>query len=46
MTQATCLDATHFDSKARHWNDNPVFRERGLKCVTLRPTASKKVAQE
>ena len=29
-TQATKLDATHFDSKARQWDDNPVFRERGL----------------
>lgn len=30
-TQATTkLDATHFDSKARQWDDNPVFRERGL----------------
>jgi 2-polyprenyl-3-methyl-5-hydroxy-6-metoxy-1,4-benzoquinol methylase len=33
MTQAqpTRLDAAHFDSKARQWDDNPVFRERGLK---------------
>jgi len=30
-TQLTKLDATHFDSKARQWDDNPVFRERGLK---------------
>lgn len=32
MTQAqpTRLDAAHFDSKARQWDDNPVFRERGL----------------
>jgi len=30
-TQPTQLDAAHFDSKARHWDDNPVFRERGLK---------------
>ena len=30
-TQATTkLDAAHFDSKARQWDDNPVFRERGL----------------
>jgi len=29
-TQATKLDATHFDSKARQWDDNPLFRERGL----------------
>jgi len=25
------LDAAHFDSKARQWDDNPVFVERGLK---------------
>ncbi|WP_296754437.1 class I SAM-dependent methyltransferase [Thiobacillus sp.] len=25
------LDATHFDAKARQWDDNPVFRERGQK---------------
>lgn len=25
------LDATHFDSRARQWDDNPVFVERGLK---------------
>ncbi len=30
-TQPTRLDATHFDSKARQWDDNPLFRERGLK---------------
>jgi ubiquinone/menaquinone biosynthesis C-methylase UbiE len=30
-TQRTQLDAAHFDSKARQWDDNPVFRERGLK---------------
>lgn len=30
-TQPTTLDAAHFDSKARQWDDNPVFRERGLK---------------
>ncbi len=30
-TQPTQLDAAHFDSKARQWDDNPVFRERGLK---------------
>ena len=30
-TQPTQLDAAHFDSKARHWDDNPVFRDRGLK---------------
>jgi ubiquinone/menaquinone biosynthesis C-methylase UbiE len=27
----TRLDVAHFDSKARQWDDNPVFRERGLK---------------
>jgi ubiquinone/menaquinone biosynthesis C-methylase UbiE len=27
----TQLDAAHFDSKARQWDDNPVFRDRGLK---------------
>jgi 2-polyprenyl-3-methyl-5-hydroxy-6-metoxy-1,4-benzoquinol methylase len=27
----TKLDATHFDSKARQWDENPVFQERGLK---------------
>lgn len=25
------LDTAHFDSKARQWDDNPVFVERGLK---------------
>jgi ubiquinone/menaquinone biosynthesis C-methylase UbiE len=30
-TQPTRFDAAHFDSKARQWDDNPVFRERGLK---------------
>ena len=29
--QPTQLDAAHFDSKARQWDDNPVFQERGLK---------------
>jgi ubiquinone/menaquinone biosynthesis C-methylase UbiE len=29
--QPTQFDAAHFDSKARQWDDNPVFRERGLK---------------
>ncbi|MDP1926848.1 MAG: class I SAM-dependent methyltransferase [Thiobacillus sp.] len=29
-TPPTQLDAAHFDSKARLWDDNPVFRERGL----------------
>jgi 2-polyprenyl-3-methyl-5-hydroxy-6-metoxy-1,4-benzoquinol methylase len=27
----TKLDAAHFDGKARQWDDNPLFRERGLK---------------
>lgn len=30
-TQPTKLDTAHFDSKARQWDDNPVFKERGLK---------------
>lgn len=30
-TQPTQLDAAHFDAKARQWDDNPVFKERGLK---------------
>jgi ubiquinone/menaquinone biosynthesis C-methylase UbiE len=30
-SQTTTLDAAHFDSKARQWDDNPVFQERGLK---------------
>jgi len=30
-TQPTRLDPAHFDSKARQWDDNPVFKERGLK---------------
>jgi ubiquinone/menaquinone biosynthesis C-methylase UbiE len=30
-TLPTKLDAAHFDSKARLWDDNPVFQERGLK---------------
>jgi ubiquinone/menaquinone biosynthesis C-methylase UbiE len=30
-TQPTKLDAAHFDTKARQWDENPVFRERGLK---------------
>jgi len=33
QTQPTKLDAAHFDSKARQWDDNPVFQERGLKIV-------------
>ena len=31
VTQPIQLDAAHFDSKARQWDDNPVFKERGLK---------------
>ena len=27
----TQLDAAHFDAQARLWDDNPLFRERGLK---------------
>lgn len=30
-TPPTPLDATHFDAKARQWDDNPVFKERGLR---------------
>ena len=30
-TQPTKLDAAHFDGKARQWDENPVFQERGLK---------------
>jgi ubiquinone/menaquinone biosynthesis C-methylase UbiE len=30
-TQPTRLDAAHFDSKARQWDENPVFQERGRK---------------
>jgi ubiquinone/menaquinone biosynthesis C-methylase UbiE len=30
-TPPTQLDAAHFDSKARLWDDHPVFQERGLK---------------
>jgi len=30
-TQPTKLDAAHFDSKARQWDENPLFQERGLK---------------
>jgi 2-polyprenyl-3-methyl-5-hydroxy-6-metoxy-1,4-benzoquinol methylase len=29
--QPAKLDAAHFDSKARQWDDNPVFQERGLR---------------
>jgi ubiquinone/menaquinone biosynthesis C-methylase UbiE len=29
--QPLTLDAAHFDSRARQWNDNPVFVERGEK---------------
>lgn len=38
-TQPTKLDAAHFDSKARQWDDNPVFRERGLKIADAIRTA-------
>lgn len=45
--QAVKLDAAHFDGKARQWDDNPLFRERGLKiaqairqAVPLRPNMS------
>jgi 2-polyprenyl-3-methyl-5-hydroxy-6-metoxy-1,4-benzoquinol methylase len=31
MNDPIKLDAAHFDSKARQWDDNPLFRERGLK---------------
>jgi ubiquinone/menaquinone biosynthesis C-methylase UbiE len=31
IIQPTQLDAAHFDSKARQWDENPVFQERGLK---------------
>jgi 2-polyprenyl-3-methyl-5-hydroxy-6-metoxy-1,4-benzoquinol methylase len=30
-TQPTRLDAAHFDSKARQWDENPLFQERGQK---------------
>ena len=30
-TQLTKLDSAHFDSKAREWDENPVFVERGRK---------------
>ncbi|MDP2267270.1 MAG: class I SAM-dependent methyltransferase [Thiobacillus sp.] len=30
-TQSTRLDANHFDARARQWDDNPVFQDRGLK---------------
>ncbi len=29
--QTTRLDAAHFDAKARKWDENPAFRERGEK---------------
>jgi len=28
-TQPTQLDAAHFDTQARQWDENPMFRERG-----------------
>ena len=31
ITQPTQLDANHFDARARQWDENPVFQERGLK---------------
>ncbi len=30
-TPPTQLDANHFDARARQWDENPVFKERGLK---------------
>lgn len=46
-TRPAKLDAAHFDSQARQWDDNPLFRERGLKiaqairqAVPLRPNMS------
>jgi ubiquinone/menaquinone biosynthesis C-methylase UbiE len=30
-SQPTRLDAAHFDAKARQWDENPVFQERGRK---------------
>jgi len=30
MTPTTQLDAAHFDSKARQWDENPLFQKRGL----------------
>jgi len=30
-TQPIQLDASHFDARARQWNDNPIFQQRGLK---------------
>ena len=46
-TQPTKLDAAHFDTKARQWDDNPLFKERGLiiaqairQAVPLRPQMS------
>lgn len=38
-TQTTRLDAAHFDSKARQWDENPVFRERGMKIAAAVRTA-------
>jgi 2-polyprenyl-3-methyl-5-hydroxy-6-metoxy-1,4-benzoquinol methylase len=39
MSQTITLDAAHFDSKARQWDDNPVFVERGLKIAQAVRTA-------
>ncbi|MDP1863475.1 MAG: methyltransferase domain-containing protein [Thiobacillus sp.] len=30
-TLPTQLDANHFDARARQWDENPVFKQRGLK---------------
>lgn len=38
-TKPIQLDAAHFDSKARQWDDNPVFQERGLKIAEAIRTA-------
>lgn len=38
-TPPTKLDAAHFDSKARQWDDNPVFLERGLQIAEAIRTA-------
>ncbi|MDQ1316110.1 MAG: SAM-dependent methyltransferase [Pseudomonadota bacterium] len=39
-TQPTRLDAAHFDTKARQWDENPVFQERGRKIAeAIRKTA-------
>src|SRR5512139_2045159 len=39
-TQPLRLDAAHFDTKARQWDENPVFQERGRKIAqAIRQTA-------